>query len=357
MSELTDKLLQKISDDKPCGPDPAYDPAFDELENLLKGKPEVDIGSVKKPAEPPEWGELQAKSLEFLRKSKHLRGAVILSCCQLKTAGLPGFRDGLQLIRGLLEQYWGAVYPLLDPEDNNDPTQRLNILTGLTAPRGSVSGWLTVLDYLYATPLCRPKGAPPATYEQLQNAQLSTPPEGTPTLASLQAALRSAPDQVAASRQALEEALEATRGIDQFLTNTLSAGKTMSFEELQKALQGMSSALQAYLPGAQEPGAAPETTGSVGEAVPSVAVQVTGSIRSPEDVVRTLESICRYYDQVERSSPVPYLLRRAQKLARMNFVEAMKELSLATPEALRPSMGSAVDAEAAPAAETPPASA
>jgi type VI secretion system protein ImpA len=61
--------------------------------------------------------------------------------------------------------------------------------------------------------------------------------------------------------------------------------------------------------------------------------------------VRAIDAICDYYRQVEPSSPVPYLLRRAQKMATMNFLEAMQELSLATPETLRPSMGTAVDSD------------
>ena len=63
--------------------------------------------------------------------------------------------------------------------------------------------------------------------------------------------------------------------------------------------------------------------------------------------MRAIDSICEYYRQVEPSSPVPYLLRRAQKLARMDFVQAVQELNLATIDSLRPSMGTAVDGGAA----------
>ena len=72
----------------------------------------------------------------------------------------------------LLENFWAPVYPLLDPEDNNDPTQRLNILGSLTAPRGSVGGWLRVVDYLYEAPLGKPKGAGPITFDDIAAAKL-----------------------------------------------------------------------------------------------------------------------------------------------------------------------------------------
>lgn len=365
MNELTEKLLQPVTPDQPCGPDLSYDGRFEELETLLKGKPEVDFGDIKKPAEPPDWRELQQKSAAFLQQSKHLRAATMLCCSLLKTAGLPGFRDGLQLLRGLLEKYWGSLYPLLDPEDNNDPTARLNILSALTAPRGSVTGWLTFMDYLYTTPLCQPKGAAPATFEQLQNAKLkasgeqSAPAPQGPDLAALETLMRAGAAQLGENHQCLQQALEAVQGIDQFLTSTLSAGQAMSFEDLDRALKDILGGIQPYLlaaggsgeESAQAAGAAGQ---SQAEAASAGAIVVSGPIRSRDDVVQALERICQYYDQVEPGSPVPYLLRRAQKLANMNFVQAVQELNLVTDMAtLRPSMGSLVDGQAAaPTPET-----
>ncbi len=357
MNEIVEKLLQPVTAEQPCGPDLSYDGRFEELESLLKGKPEVDFGNIRKPAEPPDWRELQLKSTEFLRECKHLRAATMLCCSLLKTQGLQGFRDGLQLLRGLLEQQWGPLYPLLDPEDNNDPTARLNILSALTSPRGSVTGWLTFADYLYTVPLCQPKGAAAVTFDQIQNARLreggaeKAPPD-TPELSAVTAVMRAGSAQLAENFKHLQEAVEAVDGMDQFLTSTLSAGKAMSFDDLRKILQGMMTTTQPHLPAAGGNGgigaeAAPPGQAAETEAV-GAGIVVTGTIRSREDVVKALDRICQYYDQVEPGSPVPYLLRRAQKLATMNFVQAVQELNLVTdPALLRPSMGSAVDGTAA----------
>jgi hypothetical protein len=46
---------------------------------------------------------------------------------------------------------------------------------------------------------------------------------------------------------------------------------------------------------------------------------------------------------------VPYLLRRVQKMVKMNFIQTVQELNLATVDALRPAMGSALDADTPPA--------
>ncbi|MSU57590.1 MAG: type VI secretion system protein TssA [Pedosphaera sp.] len=350
MSDLIEKLSQPVSAEKPCGPDLSNDPQFDELENLLKGKPEVDIGSVKKPAEPPDWGSLQKKSADFLAKSKHLRVAVMLTCCQLKTAGYAGFADGLQLIRGLLEKYWGDLYPTLDPEDNNDPTQRLNALRyTITADRGSLSGWLKVVDYLYITPICQPKGAPPLNFDHITNAKRKEsgaeglPPDTLDLTKVREMINATGADKINAQIASLRGALETTQAIDQFLGSTLGAGNSISFETLEKTLKELIVGLEGFVGGGAAEGAAGATGESGGGGIP-----ISGSIRSREDVVRALDSICEFYRQAEPSSPVPYVLRRAQKLAMMNFVQAMAELNLANVDALKPSMGSAVESAAPP---------
>ena len=281
----------------------------------------------------------------------------------LRLDGLPGFRDGLQLIRGLLEQYWAALHPVLDPEDK-DPTQRLNILSALTTPRGSASGWLMFLDYLYAAPVCARRGAPPVSFETLLTAQgpaaAGEAPADSAEFAQAAAAIRAGgAGQADAHRQTLIESMATLHAIDSFLTTTLGTGGTINFEELQKTLEAMSKALGPFLSdGAAADAAAPVVgegsieTGS-GSATPAMTVR--GQIRSREDVIRQLEAICAYYRQVEPSSPVPVLLRRAQKLVNMNFLQVVQELSFAPVESLRPSMGGAVDELAASGGQPPPA--
>ena len=367
MNELVEKLLRPVSEGQPCGPDLSDQSQFDELSRLLKGKPEVDVGSVKKPAEPPDWRELKGKSAEYLAQSKHLGVAMMFCGSSLQTAGLAGFRDGLQLIRGLVEQYWPTVYPPLDAEENNDPTQRLNLLGTLNSPRGTlrpdVQQWLAIIDYLYLTPLCRPKGAEPVTLDlavsahgRAENKPAEASGEGTPVpvgldLNQLGKAFRAAPvAEIEASHAAVSESLEALTALDQFLTQALGAGNTISFDELNKVLLELQGVLKAYLPGgvaeAGAEGAVAGNTASGGSGTQAVgALSISGAIQSREDIVRAIDAICDYYRQIEPSSPVPYLLRRAQKVVMMNFVESVQELNLASLDSLRPSMGTAVDSD------------
>src|SRR5437773_2181212 len=122
-------LLKPISPEEPCGPDLTYDPAFQQLETLVRGKPETQFSA----AEDPDWKELRNLSVEFHERSKHLTASVILALSLLKTEGFPGLRDGLAVVRGVLERFWDTAYPRLDPEDDNDPTERMNILANLAS--------------------------------------------------------------------------------------------------------------------------------------------------------------------------------------------------------------------------------
>jgi len=360
MSPLTERLLNPISPDQPCGPDLGYDPRFEALETILRGKPEIDMGSVRKPAEPPDWGQLKTASIEFLESSKHLRAAVILCCTLIKTDGLPGLRDGLQLLQKLLENHWAGLYPLLDPDDGNDPQQRLNIIGGITASRNAYGlGWLQVIDYLYAVPICRPKGAAPITLDLIIAAsETSAAPaegeEGTaprgPDAAAIAAQFASvSPEEMATTREIAQEAIAAVKGIDAFLESVLGSGGSINFEELTGVLQRIERTLGSNthaVPAAEPAGdASPDAGSGTGafQGGSGPGVQVTGAIRTRADVVRVLGSLCDYYRQCEPGSPVPMLLRRAQKLATMNFIDAMNELGLASLDQLRPSMGSVVD--------------
>ena len=88
MNDTTKKLLTPIQADLPFGPDLSYDPALTDLLTMASGKPEIEIGAVVKPAEPPEWPALREAGRKFLERSRHLNVAVIYACSLLKLEGV-----------------------------------------------------------------------------------------------------------------------------------------------------------------------------------------------------------------------------------------------------------------------------
>jgi type VI secretion system protein ImpA len=71
-------------------------------------------------------------------------------------------------------------------------------------------------------------------------------------------------------------------------------------------------------------GAAPAEPGAA-EGVATVSAR--SEIASREDVVAALERVCDYYKRYEPSSPIPLILRRAQRLARMDFMEILRDMT------------------------------
>ncbi len=147
---VAEELLKPISDELPCGEDLSYDPGLQELETLARGKPETQFSA----AEPPNWKELRSRCLELFDRSKDLRVAMTLAVASLELDGLPGFRESLSLVKGLLERYWTTVYPQLDPADDNDPLQRMNIVASMAMPVGTYGDSFRILERLRGMPLC-----------------------------------------------------------------------------------------------------------------------------------------------------------------------------------------------------------
>jgi type VI secretion system protein ImpA len=125
--------------------------------------------------------------------------------------------------------------------------------------------------------------------------------------------------------KAVTESTTTAKAIDDFLTKTIGAGRAPDWAPLLGMLTEVRKALAPFVsqPGgadsAEEGGTAAAGTGK------------SGQIQSRQDVVRMLDRLCDYYNRAEPSSPVPLLLRRAQRLAEMNFLEVIGDLS---PDAL-----------------------
>jgi len=53
---------------------------------------------------------------------------------------------------------------------------------------------------------------------------------------------------------------------------------------------------------------------------------VSNAINGRKDVIRAIDRICEYYATHEPSSPVPLLLRRAQRLVAKSFYEILEDM-------------------------------
>jgi type VI secretion system protein ImpA len=326
------KLLQEISPKAPSGENLEYDRDFVEMVRAAQGKPEQQVGGAVVPAEEPNWREVKTKALQLLARSKDLRLGVYVARAMLRTDGFAGLEDGLALLRGLLEKHWGTIHPQLDPDDDNDPTMRVNTLVALCHPE-------TMLRSIRESPLVasRAHGRISLRDVLIATGKLPPPPAGqpaTPESATIDAAFRECElDSLQATADAVGRSIENAEGIEAVLTEKVGATRAADFSELTNALRGAQKVLAERLGrrGVVIAGGAGEAAGAVAAGTDGAAQGALGDVNSREDAIRVLDRVCDYFAKNEPSSPVPLLLRRAKRLISKNFVEIMRDLA---PDAL-----------------------
>ena len=326
-------LLAPLNSADPCGADLEYgDPAFAELERVVQGKPEQQIGNTVVPAEDPDWKSVENKAIALLGRTKDLRATVHLVNALLRTRGFAGFADGLGLLRKLIESYWDGLHPRLDPTDGNDPTMRVNILSSLAAP--------PVLAAVRAQPLVTSRTLGTFTLKEVDAAVAgaaggSSNGEQQPAVAALDAAtmdcdLTALADIVSALKACLAE----LAGIETAVAARVEATSAPSFSRLTAMVRKGEVFLAAKL-AARTPATAATGSNGEGEAHAGGAmgtpVGLAGQINSREDVLKALEKIAAYYKSHEPSSPIPLFMERCKKMVMMSFVDIVKEL---VPDAL-----------------------
>lgn len=316
----TAALLQEISPEAPSGENLEYDPLFLEMERAAEGKPEQQMGDETIAAEEPNWKEVKAKGLELAARTKDLRVAVNLLKAVARADGFEGLRDGLGLVHGYIQQDWETVHPQLDPEDGNDPTMRVNVLTSLTDPDA-------VLGAVRETPLVRSPVAGTFSFRDLLLARGEIPaPEGAevPAEALINGAFSECDlQELQATAEACKSAREVAAAIEDTLTEKVGAANAADLSALPALLGEVHEVLAVQLAAR---GVAVESL--EGEAAAEGQAQaISGEVRSREDVVRMLEKISRYYEAHEPSSPIPLLMERARSLVHANFMELIEDLA------------------------------
>ncbi len=331
-----EELLSEIAPDAPCGEDLEYAPAFAELEKLAQETPERQYGDTIIPAEPPDWRGVRKTALALLERTRDLRVAVYLTRALLHVDGLAGFAEGLALVDGLIERYWDSVYPRLDPEDNNDPTLRVNTIVALCDPE-------TILRTLRETPLVSSRRVGQFSLRDVQIASGAL----TPVVADEQAELPTLVKIDAAFQDADLEALRTTAGwiaraveqverIEARLVDRIGVAQAPDLSKLTGVLKEIQQvlAVQSQRRGGEGVGQPPLAGTATDLGLPAgdaaVAVgqrAVVGEIASREDVVRLLDKLCEYFNRYEPSSPVPFLLKRAKTLVKKDFMGILLDLA------------------------------
>ena len=295
------------------------------LEKAATPTPERQSGDSVIPAEPPDWKDVRRRALKLFGRTKDLHLAIRLAEATLHLDGLPGFFEALTVLRGLVNRHWGAFHPRLDPDDGLDPTMRVNILLWLA--NGDAC-----LQVLRESPLIDLPGLRKYSFRDYLVTTGQLPPRSNETPlaeSSVKAALAKVDAKVLQERRDLIAAiLKDVTDLEASITDKVGVEKAASFEPLAKLLTEMGHVLAAQ--GEKGGGGSPrgETSGPQGTAdSPDIDPAPPGEVRSRTDVIVLLKTICEFYRLREPSSPVPILLRRAMRLATMDFMEILRDIA------------------------------
>ena len=354
-----DTLLVEISPGSPCGEDISYDVAFLELERLIQGTAETQVGDHILESQEPDWELVYSHSLKLFERSRDLRLILYLTLSALYLEGLSGFCDGLALLRGVVERYWDHMFPQLDPEDGNDPLERINII-GSLSPANTVMSDQNPLKFssrLMDVSLCKPDDPrlpnPSLRHILVASGELPTPKTKVgriPTMQLIDAAFdQTEIETLQTTDHVLRDSLAHLNALDNTLIERVGATASPDMSKLEHLLKQIQSKTGMYLErrgygsdvsllkqiqtkvGTYMERKRSNSNESTGGRTPSTVgaplQELTGQVTSKQEVLKALDMIVNYYEQNEPSSPVPLLIRRAKRLVGKSFVDIIRDLS------------------------------
>ncbi len=328
-----ESYLTDIEPDNVCGVDLEYDAEFIAFEQEVQGKEEQIMGDSVIEAEPPNWREVIKQAEKLLTRTRDLRIFVNYLRALTATEGILGLADGMHLLKSAIESHWNKIHPQLDPDDDNDPTERINVLM-------SLCDFDTFLKPLHKIPLVESKALGRFNLRDIQiangsvSAAESEDKDKLPQLAVIEAAFQEcASETLQATANAVAGALQDLKQMESFITEQVGVNNAASFSELSALLKEISTILNQQL---ERLGLTEDTSDDV-EPSDASAEQATAQqpvkavtlpgINNNQDVINALNLIADYYKKNEPSSPIPLLLERVTRLVGKSFMEVLQDMA------------------------------
>jgi type VI secretion system protein ImpA len=112
------ELLNPIPGASPGGVNLRYDPVYDKIKEARREDDEVPQGDWAITLKKADWPlVIKLCSDAIANKSKDLQLAAWLTEALVRREGIAGLRQGLDLCRGLVEQFWDTLFPEIEDGD------------------------------------------------------------------------------------------------------------------------------------------------------------------------------------------------------------------------------------------------
>jgi len=347
--DLTE-LLQPISDDQPTGEDLRLDASplssYQTIKTARYAARDAEKNNLYNESGGGEadeyWRKILTLAPKILREeSKDLEVATWLTEAMVRRYGFQGLRDALQLIEGLLSQFWEHLYPM--PDEDGIET-RVAPLAGLNG----TSNEGVLIAPIRRVPLTEGYTPGPFAYYQYQQAvdiERTTNDDAREAKAEkLGFTLANIEQAVAESNEnffvdLLEDvsiAIDTCRAIETLLDNFCGSDDAPSTRAIVVTLEECRSAVNHIakhkLPiivdtAPQEEAAATDPAGATAKAgANNTASVVANALVSRDAAFKQLLEIAQFFRKTEPHSPVSYALEKAVKWGNMSLEDLIVEL-------------------------------
>lgn len=319
-------LLAPIPGDNPAGAWLRYAGDYDEINGL---RPKADRDAFEAGGQAGQWPQIEKLALRKLReKSKDLSLASWLTEALVHQHGFAGMRDGIQLIHGLLEQFWDGVYPL---PDEGDLEVRCAPLQSLFERNAGI--WLSETKLSKSDIPNEDGGDPiPVTYNLWRSIVVDRSQDHLHLQAGMEKATADSPTDfyisALADLEATEDVLESLKALMAQQFGEAAPGVTAVADALRNCKGRIGSVLKSRgvstTVADSEESDNDDSNGSADSG--SSGGSGGGALRTREDAARRLREVAEFFRRTEPHSPVPYLIQRAIAWSQMSFEQLLGEL-------------------------------
>jgi type VI secretion system protein ImpA len=331
---LRDDLLNPIEGSNPSGDNLRYAPVVEKIKEARREEDDAPQGEWQRERKVADYKLVIKLAGETLAtKTKDLQLAAWLTEAMLGQEGFAGLRQGLELMRALLEKFWDTIYPEMDEDGDLEmraaPVEWVGTTLGLLLRKTPITkGGYNIFQYQESRKVAYED--PSATQEQIEAraakiAEGKIPPEifdkdseATPTAT------------YEAWKGNLDGCLETMEAL-QLLCEERFGRQAPSFSPLQTAAQEVRHQIHLMLqkrlgdqggaaeaePETEDAGSAQyEASGASTETVPRAPRKRSVVGLDPEDLddaTARLDAVARFLRQQDPSGPGPYLLLRGYR--------------------------------------------
>lgn len=312
-----------LSAQSPCGEDLEYDEQFMALARAVVGKPEQQYGDTVIAAEKPDWREVERVADELMMRTKDVRVCVLLIRALTQNQGAPGLAAGLGVLHALLKQYWDEIHPRLRLDGEDDPYMRISAIAELAHFPGLIR------DIRHAVLIKTPIG--PILVKEAENVLENGLSENGVSRQQLLGLAGDAWRESQPSLLGFDEARAMLGLIGVLCTEKFGERQSPDLSSLTSLLARLTAVLPRASVGDQDSqtlaALQPAPLLGVEKAQQTVGIGQISQISSRQDVLRALDAACRYLEENEPTNPAPLLIKRAQRLMTLDFMEIMMDLA------------------------------